>query len=87
MTLQEFKAAVRGVRPKQRSVLAAVAFGDDSGHHPETLKALERRGLIEGIDQRLGGRFPVTIRRYFMPIHVHVAFCEWCSRADAGGPQ
>lgn len=79
MTLSEFRIASRGLRPHQRDVLNAVAFGDDSCHHPATLVALEKRGLIEHYAQPLGGRFAVTVRRYFMPSHVHIAYCEWCS--------
>jgi hypothetical protein len=66
--------------PRQEQVLGQIAIGIDGGHHPRTLEALERRGLIEGRDEvipLLRGR--LTIRRYVMPIAAHIAWCEWCA--------
>ena len=70
-----------GLTPKQFDVLSQIALNNDGGHHPATLKALLGKGLIERSEQKLGGRFPVTIWRYYMPIHVHIEWCYYCSEA------
>ena len=82
MTDSEFMTAIRGLRPKQRDSMHAVAFGDDARQHSATLAVLEKRGLIESYEETLGGRFPVRAKRYQMPIHVHIAYCAWCSRIE-----
>ncbi len=82
MTDNEFKTAIKGLTVKQKNVMGMVAMNRDGGHHPKTLAVLVERGLIDEYDERLGGRgerFPITIKRYEMPIHVHIPFCRWCS--------
>ena len=65
----------------QRGVLGLIAIGQDGGHHPSTLKALERRGLIVGHFQRLGvgTSVEVVVQRWEVPIPVHIVWCQWCS--------
>lgn len=65
---------------RQRDVLGLVAIGQDGGHHPATLRALERRGLIVGYREhrRLDG-LPLLVQRWEVPIPVHVVWCAWCS--------
>lgn len=75
-----FDAVIGRLTEKQQYVLGCVAINDDGCHHPATLKKLERLGLIIGRDEHLGGRFPMTIRRYEMPLPIHIRWCDWCSR-------
>lgn len=65
--------------PAQQRVFEQIATGNDASHHPATLKALERSGMIESYPERLGGRFPVTITRYLVPVGWHIRWCEWCA--------
>ena len=37
---------IRKLPPKQRVVFDQICCNNDGGHHPATLQALERRGLI-----------------------------------------
>lgn len=83
MDRAEFDAAVKKLTKVQREALDTIGCGIDTGYNARTWKALERVGLIDGSDQRLGGRFPITIRRYEMPIHVHINWCAWCSERVA----
>ena len=73
--------AIRALSPSQRAVLDAIAINEDGGHHPATLRALERRGLIEAYDVLLGGgtRMPIRVTRYRVPLAVHVAWAASCS--------
>jgi hypothetical protein len=73
----------------QRHVLGAIAVNMDSGHHPATLRKLMELGLIEEYEETLGGRFPVRIKRYVVPLPVHIAWCEWCDANydDDGEPE
>lgn len=65
--------------PKQLEALGNISIGLDEGVNPRTAAALVRRGLIEEREQVLPGRIPVTVKRYEMPIHVHIRWCEWCA--------
>lgn len=65
---------------RQHEVLGCIAVNQDAGHNIHTLYALERLGLIESYPETIPGQFPATIRRYRVPIHVHVQWCAWCSR-------
>lgn len=75
----DYRSLIEGLTEKQREVLGMIAMNQDGGHHPRTMEALMKRGLIEQYDEILGGRFPVRIKRYALPIYVHIAWCEWCS--------
>jgi hypothetical protein len=72
--------------PRQRDVLGQIAVGQDSGHHPAVLAALEARGLIVGYRETLPGRFPVEIVRWEVPVHIHIQWCEWCSQQPGEAP-
>jgi hypothetical protein len=65
--------------PAQTRVLGEIALGNDSGHHLRVLAALEAGGYIVAQEETLGGRFPVTIVRYAVPIPVHMRWCAWCA--------
>lgn len=69
----------RGLTPAQERAFGLIAMGQDGGHHPKTLAALEAKGLIAGENQTLGGRLPVTIRRYYVPTSVHIEWCDHCA--------
>lgn len=75
----EFAQAIKGLKPRQRAVMHRIACGDDAMIHDATAAVLIRRGLIEMREQTLGGRFPVKIKRYDMPLHVHIPWAYWCS--------
>ena len=65
---------------RQREVFEQIGIGQDAGHHPATLAALERKGLIASkteIDRQ--GYPPVTIKRYHVPLLLHMQWCAWCA--------
>ncbi len=65
---------------KQQDVLSRIAINEDGGHNRFTLAALERKGLIESYEEVLfGGFLPLRIKRYRVPIPVHMAWCAWCA--------
>lgn len=79
-TAAEFYAAIDKLPPKQLDALSQVYMNNDAGHPRRTLEALEKKGLVVSKEQTLGGRFPVTIRRYDFPaIAAHAAWCQWVS--------
>jgi hypothetical protein len=78
-TSAEAYAVIDALTARQLDVLGCIAMNADGGHPQRTLDALVRKGLIEGYPEVLPGRFPVTITRYFVPIHVHIAYCTWAS--------
>lgn len=79
MTDHPAKAA--GCTPRQIEVFEQIATGQTNGHHPGTLDALERRGLIEYSERTAGcdALGTITIRTPYVPIHHHYAFCQWAS--------
>ena len=70
-----------------REVFEQIAIGQDAGHHPATLAALERKGLIvaETATDRQGWP-PVTIKRYYVPVLLHMQWCAWCSENVGDDP-
>jgi len=63
----------------QQKVFEQICCNNDKGHYSRTLDSLEHKGFIESYEQNLGGRFPVTIKRYNVPYHIHYEWCQWCS--------
>lgn len=64
----------------QRNVLGLIAIGQDGGHNPRTLAVLERLGLIVGHDGQVSTPLgPMQVRRWDVPVAVHIQWCEWCS--------
>lgn len=62
----------------QREAACRIGFGEDQvGTADVTLKFLEKKGILESSQSILPGRLPVRITKYYMPIHVHINFCEW----------
>jgi hypothetical protein len=50
------------------------------------LDRLERRGLVASYDENIYGSgkspidsTPARVRRYYVPIPVHITWCAWCS--------
>lgn len=68
----------RGLPRRQHEVFEQVAVNNDTGHHPATLAALERKGLIVSTERTLPGRFPVVIKDYAVPLPIHIEWCSWC---------
>jgi hypothetical protein len=79
----EAAKAIRKLRGRQRESLDQIgAGGDGRGFGRKTLEALERKGLIEGREAVLPGRFPVRIKVYEMPLVAHMAWCALCAGED-----
>ena len=65
---------------RQRRVFEQIAIAQDVGHHPATLAVLERKGLITSkTENGRQGSLPVTIKRYHVPLPLHMQWCAWCS--------
>lgn len=66
----------------QLDALCNVAFGGNGGGvNQRTLKSLRMRGLVEPVvRQEREGNMLFSVTTWTMPIHVHIAFCDWCSR-------
>lgn len=70
----------RGLSNKQAEVLGQMCVGQEDGHNPRTLKALEAKGLLVGYDEIVTeGGISVKTLRYFVPTPVHIEWCEWCA--------
>jgi hypothetical protein len=63
---------------KQTEVLREIATGNDASHHPATLKSLVEKGYISEYRQKFGD-LGGYIRRYAVPVGVHIRWCEWCA--------
>lgn len=66
--------------PAQQRAAGNVAINLDSGESPRVLARLEQLGVIESYSENHGGHPPLTVTRYRMPLAVHLAWCEWCTR-------
>lgn len=75
----EALAVIRRLTRRQQEVLSAVAIGQDGGHARPTLKRLLELGLIEEYEEPVPGWPPMNIRRYDVPLFVHIAWAEWGS--------
>lgn len=62
---------------RQLEAFSLICINQDGGHHPATLEALMRRGLIEEIEQRVPGG---VVYRYEATLPAHIAWAEWCSQ-------
>ena len=45
------------------------------------LAKLEELGVVESYRENQGGHPPLMVKRYQMPIRIHIAWCEWCARS------
>jgi hypothetical protein len=64
---------------KQLAVFEQIAINKDLSHNSKTLDSLEKKGLIESYEQSLNGSIPCIIKRYEVPINIHMQWCKWCS--------
>ena len=71
----------RNLTNAQSDVFEQIAVGNDNdgGHNPKVLDRLEKMGLLTSKSQILSGFPPVTIKRYEVPIDIHMEWCQWCS--------
>ena len=65
--------------PRQLAVFEQIATGHGVGHPQRTLDSLERLNLVTSANFNVGGRPPVIVKRYIVPLPVHMAWCEWCA--------
>jgi hypothetical protein len=68
----------------QLRVFEQIATGSDTGHPQRTLDSLEARSYIQSEFQQLVGFPPVAVRKYSVPIPVHIEWCQWCSEQLKG---
>jgi len=66
--------------PAQQRAAGNVAINQDLGENPRVLAALEDLGVLTSYEENQGGHPPLMVKRYAMPVSVHMAWCEWCSR-------
>ena len=69
----------RNLTNAQSDVFEQIAVGNDGGHNPKVLDRLEKMGLLISKSQILSGYPPVMIKRYEVPIDIHIEWCQWCS--------
>lgn len=69
----------KGLTKRGEQIFSLIAIGRDDGHNDKAIKALQAKGLIESYEEILPGRFPIRIKRYFVPTAVHIEWCEWCA--------
>lgn len=74
----EAASAIRKLTKAQRHALDYLCIGQRVPAATRTWEALEARGLIEGFEKVLAGRFPVKIREHRVPLFVHIAWAEVC---------
>ncbi|MEM1344785.1 MAG: hypothetical protein AAGI34_09430 [Pseudomonadota bacterium] len=65
----------------QRRAFEQIATGNSSPIMAKTTQdALLRKGLIVELSPLvLPGVIPVTIRRFEVPVPIHMQWCEWCA--------
>lgn len=69
------------LQPRQQETLGRIAINDDTCVAPATARALIRKGLIEEYRESVpfAGAMRMSIKRYRVPIAVHIAWCRWCA--------
>ena len=79
----------RNLSETQAKAFELIAINQDGGHHPRTLEALEKKGLITKHEVQTYGkgnspidRIPMIIYRYSVPLAVHIEWCEWISKEE-----
>lgn len=72
--------------PAQQRAAGNVAINQDLGENPRVLAALEELGVLTSFEESQGGNPPLVVKRYAMPVRVHMAWCEWCSRTAEEAP-
>jgi hypothetical protein len=72
----------KGLPFSARSAFEALTINQSPRCKQKTLDLLLERGLIGRGDDRIIGRDPlglITIPEYFVPLAVHMQFCQWAS--------
>jgi hypothetical protein len=83
--------AIFGLTYAQRKRFDLLAAGMDHRMSDRVRDALAEAGLVQVTSRVLPGRLPVTVKEPFVPIHVHMVWCEVCAweigpdRAPDGG--
>lgn len=72
----------RGLPKHQAEVFEQIAVGNSRCHHPQTLKALHKKGLIEFAERILGrdALGLIIVNDPYVPISVHMEWCKWCAK-------
>lgn len=74
-----------GLTPAQQRTFEQIATNQDGGHHPATLKALMRLGMIDYRNEEKRdelGEYQIT--HFFIPAAWHLRWCEWCAAQEDG---
>jgi hypothetical protein len=66
--------------PAQQKAAGLVAINRDLDANPRVLARLAELGAVKCYEENQGGHPPLIVKRYLMPLPVHIAWCEWCSR-------
>jgi len=76
----------RGLRGKQRECFEQIAIGRVARHNPRTLAALAEKRLIMFETKRfpLDGLGTLVIDVPYVPIFIHIEWCEWCALGLSG---
>lgn len=72
----------RNLPQRQAEVFEQIAIGGNNGAlwNPRTLDLLERKGLITSKEQRLGGKLPLIIKSYEIPLGIRMEWSQWCDK-------
>jgi hypothetical protein len=68
--------------PAQQQAASLVAINRDFDANPRVLARLVELGVIESHDENLGGHPPLVVKRYTMPVRIHMEWCAWCSKTE-----
>lgn len=79
--MKPIKQLISELSEEEREVLGQIAMNMDSGHDPVIVEKLVNLLLVESDeDSFLRNTFGVAVRRYYTPLHVHLAWCAWCAK-------
>jgi hypothetical protein len=82
MQMVEHPASAAGCNKAEVNAFEAIASGTTSPRcHSVTLDRLMRLGLVDYEDKIVGKDRLGTIKKrsFFVPIPVHIQWCQWCS--------
>lgn len=69
---------------QETDVLGQIAINVDGGHNRQVIASLLSKGYIEEYEETLPGWPPVKVKRYSVPIGVHIRWCSWCDENYEG---
>ena len=77
------KHPAAGCTKAQREAFEQCCIGDDRGLYASTWAALVRRGLVVEREETLPPNkscpWPLTVKRYSVPLAIHAQWCAWCA--------